>query len=129
MSFPIPEEVQYAKLVLADGVVIVRTNTTDKIWALDVLRGELQEMSRMPASKGQFETLADSGAPAILNAYSGSVLALPNQAKVFVDKATGSVQKISKGGTPEILWDVLKEMPGASPSVTRILALNDNATK
>jgi hypothetical protein len=128
-SFPIPEEVNYPKLVLADGVVMVRTTTTAKVWAFDAARGELQEMSGMPPSKGQVETLADSGAPANVSAYSGSVLTLPNQTKVFVDKATGSVQKVSKGGTPEVLWDVLKEVPGASPSVTRIIAMSDNATK
>jgi hypothetical protein len=122
-------EVNYPKLVLANDVVTVRTTTTAKVWTFDAVRGELQEMSRMPPSKGQVETLADSGAPPNVNAYSGSVLALQNQVKVFVDKVTGSVQKVSKGGTPETLWDVLKEVPGASPSVTRIIAMSDNATE
>lgn len=128
-SFPIPEEVNYPKLVLANGVVMVRATTTAKVWAFDAARGELQEMSGMPPSKGQVKSLADSGTPANVRAYSGSMLALPNKAKVFVDKATGSVQKVSKGGTPEVLWDVRKEAPGASLSETRIIAMSDNSTK
>lgn len=124
---PLPREMTNPRATTVDGELILYSGGGSVTWTLDEAANTVQPVAGKPRaaviSRIHRDGMPDPSSKLAKKAMPGTFDSLADGSQVFVDMS-GAVQKVSKDGSAETLWNLSVMLPGTTPQQTRVIELN-----